>query len=216
LGKEGGNVFGDQFLSNLFIKKIKSDAAVEVLKMVKADTTLFVRKTEAAKMIVLGKVLDDTAISREDSSHIAVVRDSLLNVLKDSLLALNFNRVSAGLKPNSNLLFEEILTKIINADSLPSWSDTLRIRNTLFVPELDKKEQELGQTGIIQSLLKRLEAKPRYYIAGTDTVGLTICCPIDSVYMDPNKNFFQKLFGVGPAPNHGQIENGDYSWEEKK
>jgi len=77
-------------------------------------------------------------------------------------------------------------------------------------------EQKLSQREDIQNILKRMEASERYYISKVDTVGLTISCPIDSLYKEPDRNLLQKIFGVGPVENHGNIENGDYSWEDKK
>lgn len=217
LRKEGGNVSEDEFLRNLFIKKLKSDAAVEALRVIKSDTTLFIKKADEAKVLVLGVIPPDTVeMSEKDSTRIATVRDSLLVGLKDSLLYANFSRNFAALKPRSKILMEEEIPKIIHSDSVAAWEDSLRIRNLLFSLVLDEKEQELASSEDIQAMFNRLEAKTKYYIAGIDTVGLTISCPIDSAYIKKDKSILERIFGVGPTPNHGEIENGDYSWEEKK
>ena len=216
LRKEGGNVQDSLFLTNVFIQKLKSDAAVEALKVLKADTSLFIKKSEQAKMLITGNLPSDSQKVELDTTLIAQVRDSLLNAAKDSLIAANFNKSLANLKPKSKLLLEQEIVKLISADSVHVWDNPDIIRDLLYTSELDEKAQEFAQREDVRDILKRLDATQNYIIAKIDTVGLTISCPIDSIYINPEQTFLQKIFGVGPAKYHGDIHNGDYSWSEKK
>ena len=217
LKKEGGNVQENEFLSHLFIKKLKSEAAMEALKLIKTDTTIFIKKEEQAKIMMFGSFPSDTVvIADEDSSRIAELRDSLLTAMKDSLVNANFYHFFSSLKAKSKVILEEEVSRIVDVDSVSAWDDSLRIRDLMFSPELNEKEKEFAADEDVSEMLKRLEAAENYYIAKIDTVGLTISCPIDSIYINPDRTLLQKIFGVGPAINHGEIINGDYSWSEKK
>ena len=217
LREEGGNVNDNEFLSNLFIKKLRSDAAVEALNMFKADTTIFVTMENQAKEMLFGELPPDTVIiGVEDSTNIAGIRDSLITSLKDSLVIANFNRNFASLKPRSEVLLEEEAIKLVIVDSISVWDDSVRIKDTLYSAELNDEENALAASVDIGSMLSRLQAVEKYYIAKVDSVGLTIDCPIEGEYHEPGRSFFYKLFGVGPAHNHGKIKTGDYSWSEKK
>ena len=217
LRKDGGNVSGNEFLSNIFIKKLRSDAAVEALNMFKADTTIFVAMQKAAAIMIFGETYADSAgLSPEDSSKIDVVRDSLITAMKDSMLIANFNRNYSALKRGSKTILDEEATIMMTVDSIAAWDDTMRIKNRLYNAELNTEEKELSATVDIESMLLRLNAEERYFVARTDSVGLTIACPIESTYLDPDRSLFLKIFGVGPVANHGQVRNGDYSWSEKK
>jgi hypothetical protein len=216
LTKEEGNVTHDNFISAVFIKHLKENATGEALTAIKADTGLFDRKEQQAQMMVLGKILADTlVIPSADSAKIAQIRDSLLTAMRDSITLAGFKRQINSLKPKSKLPIGQKGSKIVPTDSVSAWNNQQRIKETLFNPDLDKKAQEYLTLEPVQSLIKRLIVSEKYFIAGIDTIGLTISCPIDSLYM-PKANFLQRLFGVSPVPNHGQILNGDYSWEEKK
>jgi hypothetical protein len=216
LTKEEGNVTHDNFISAVFIKHLKENATGEALTAIKADTGLFDRKEQQAQMMVLGKILADTlVIPSADSAKIAQIRDSLLTAMRDSITLAGFKRQINSLKPKSKLPIGQKGSKIVPTDSVSAWNNQQRIKETLFNPDLDKKAQEYLTLEPVQSLIKRLIVSEKYFIAGIDTIGLTISCPIDSLYM-PKANFLQRLFGVSLVPNHGQILNGDYSWEEKK
>ncbi len=217
LRKEGGNVRDDEFLSNLFIKKLRSDAAMEALSKFKADTTIFVKKQEEATRIILGEIPDDTVrISLEDSTAIVELRDSLITAMKDSMVVKNFIAAFAKLRPGAKVTLEEEATKMVVVDSIQTWEDSNRIKNTLFNEKLNEEELQLSSMVDLDAMLGRLQAEEKYFIARIDSVGLTISCPIDSVYYDPDRSFLMKIFGVGPASNHGRIKNNDYSWSEKK
>lgn len=217
LREEGGNVNDNEFLSNLFIKKLRSDAAVEALNMFKSDTTIFVTKENEAKVILFGDIPADTVVvSIADSMKIAALRDSIITALKDSLVISNFNRNFNALKPRSRIVLEEEAIKMVVVDSISTWDDSLRIKDTLFSAELNAEESTLAASVDIASMLTRLNAVEKYHIAKVDSVGITISCPIEGEYSDPDRSFFIKLFGVGPAKKHGKIKNGDYSWSEKK
>lgn len=217
LSKTGGNVAGDNFYSNLFVKKLRADALNQTLEKFKADTTIFTSKKQFAVIQVLGKIPPDSIeISSADSVKIASLVDSLLNAAKDSMIIANFTRSFTALKPKSVITLEEESTQMVTAPEVASWNDPEKIKSTLFKPELTDAETKLSSQVNISELFSRLEAVPKYFVVRTDSVGLTIACPIDSIYYDPDKNFIDKLFGVGPVHNHGQIMNSDYSWSEKK
>jgi len=217
LKSPGGNVAGNEFYSNLFIRKLRSDAAVAALNIFKADTTIFIAKEKAAQKMVLGQIPADTVeISSADSAKITAVRDSLITAMKDSIVIANFNLIFAGLKPNSKVALEEEAVNMVVVDSIAGWNDSERIKNRLFNAELNAEERALASTVDINSMLARLKAEEQYYIAKIDSVGLTIACPIENTYIKPDRSIFERLFGVGPVSNHGQIKNGDYSWSEKK
>lgn len=212
-----GNVAGNEFLMNIFLKKMKTDAAMEALRVLKSDTTIFVEQSNKAARMLLGEDVNlDSIPETADTTKIATVRDSLLNSLRESMLQNNFNALLKNMKPGSRLVLDEEASRIILADSVDAWKDSLRIKDQLFSVELDDKEKSMLAHEAIQKLFENLNATEKYTIAGLDTVGLTIACPIDSLYYNPNKTILQKIFGVGPEHNHGKIYNGDYSWEEKK
>ncbi len=212
-----GNVKDSEFLCNLFVHKLRSDAATEAVNYMKSDTALFKQKESVATQMALGGMPPDTVqISPQDSAKIAVIRDSLLTFIRDSMTTYNFMKAFTDLKPKSKVLIDEEAGRVVPVDSIPNWEDSLRIKNTLFLADLTDKEKELKASDEIQAMLARLDAVEKYFIAGVDSVGLTIACPIDSIYYEPRRNIIQRIFGVGPAENHGRIKNGDYSWSEKK
>jgi len=217
LRNTGGNVSDNSFLSSLFVKKLRSDAAVEVLRIFNADTALFMNKEMEAKELIYGGSVPDTMeYTSEDSTLIATTRDSLINIIKDSLLTDYYNKTIKAMKPRAKILLDEEATRVIDSEDLALWDDSLKIRDLLFNPEMTPSEQELSQREDVQNIFKRMDTSERYYIAKIDTVGLTISCPIDSVYRKPHRSILEKIFGVGPTLNHGDIANGDYSWEDKK
>ena len=212
-----GNVAGNEFLMNVFLKKMKNDAAMEALRILKSDTTIFVEESKKAARMIFGEEVNlDSIPETADTTRIASVRDSLLDDLRESMLQDNFNFLLNGMKPGARLVLDEDASRVIPIDSVLSWQDSLRIKNLLFSSELDNKEKSMLAKDEIQKLFQSLSATEKYAIAGLDTVGLTLECPIDSLYYNPNKTILQKIFGVGPEHNHGKIYNGDYSWEEKK
>jgi|GEM_PF-2006613 len=213
----GGNVADNEFLRNIFVQKLRSDASSEALNIFKADTTIFVAKEKIAQKMVLGNIPPDTVeIASADSARIAEVRDSLITAMKDSIVIVNFNRIFNALKPNSKVVMEQEAVKMVVVDSISTWDNAERIKTSLFDPKLSDEEKALMEKVDFSQLFARLSAEEKYFIAKTDSVGLTIACPIEKEYLKPNRTIFEKLFGVGPVPNHGQIKNGDYSWSEKK
>ena len=213
----GGNVQGNDFLKSLFVKKLRKDAASLAIAKMNADTSFYNRNQNLATKLVLGEIPPDTVeISDTDSSAIATARDSLLKIIRDSMTVNNFTRDFSALKTNSKVLIDEEASRTFVFDSLAAWEDSIRIKNLLFAPKMSEEEEKLAARDDIAEIFGKLTAVEKYYIAGVDTVGLTIECPIDSVINEPEKSFLMKIFGVGKAENHGKIKNGDYSWSEKK
>lgn len=216
--REGeGNVKSSEFLSNVFVHQLRTDAATLALELVKSDTSIFKNMEETAVKTVFGEIPPDTVrIAPVDSARIAEIRDSLLTIFRDSLIIVNFKKGFAALKPKSKILIDEETSKVVPVDSVSAWNDSLRIKNALFVQDLTEQEKRLKAGLEVMAMLTRLDAVEKYFIAKIDTVGLTITCPIDSIYYESGRSIIERIFGVGPAENHGRIVNGDYSWSEKK
>ena len=77
---------------------------------------------------------------------------------------------------------------------------------------------------IFQQMLAKLYTCPTtgdtYHIEVVDTSSLKVLkvfCPIDSTdIVSINEDFWFRFIGGGELENHGNIDNNEQSWEEKK
>lgn len=147
---------------------------------------------------------------------VIIGEDSSLIEKKDSLLVAHFiNRVSE-VKGKDEFEVTGDHTITVPADSMLGWDNSLRIRQSVFVAHVDSLSQVLKSLEEFSALLPRVSYADSYYVSRVDTTGVTIRCPIDSVYWEPHRSIIKRIFGVGPTKNHGYVENGDLSWSETK
>lgn len=147
---------------------------------------------------------------------LAVQQDTALIPKRDSLLAATFHQKLAAVKPNRSFDVSGDYSINVPADSMPNWDNPLRIKRSVFVMHIDSLSQALKKFPDFQELASRISYNESYRVAKIDTVGITILCPIDSLYHEPGRSIIKDIFGVGPPKNHGQVVNGDLSWSEKR
>jgi hypothetical protein len=147
---------------------------------------------------------------------VLIKEDSTLIEKKDSLLTDYFIERVKNVKPQDTYEVTSDHTVSVPADSMVNWDDELRIRRSVFVAHVDSLSLALKKIEEFKQLAPRVSYEETYIIAKIDTIGVTIKCPIDSMFTEPDKSFYQRIFGVGAPENHGQVENGDLSWSEKK
>ncbi len=147
---------------------------------------------------------------------IAVKEDSALLAMKDSVLVARFLKAVAGVKTKQTYDVNGDYTSTMPADSISNWDNPLRIRNSVFVAHVDSLSRTLKNNEAFLALAPRIGYTETYRIAKVDTIGVTIHCPLDSLYRPAKRSIIDKIFGVGTPPNHGLIENGDLSWSEKR
>lgn len=147
---------------------------------------------------------------------ILVKDDSTLIEKKDSLLVANFIKRVESVKTKDAFDVSGDHTITVPADSMVNWDNPSRIRQAVFVAHVDSLSRVVKNLDVFTALTSRVSFTQSYHVAKVDTIGVSIRCPIDSVYVQPNRSLIQKIFGVGPAKNHGKVENGDLSWSEKK
>ncbi|TKJ41106.1 hypothetical protein CEE37_05410 [candidate division LCP-89 bacterium B3_LCP] len=147
---------------------------------------------------------------------VIVAEDSSLIEKKDSLLVSHFIKKVSEVKRKDEFEVSGDYTITVPADTMANWQDSLRIRQAVFLAHVDSLSMVLKSLEEFQLLTTRVSYEESYYIAKVDTIGVTIRCPIDSVYHKPDRSLIQKIFGVGPTENHGHVENGDLSWSEQK
>ena len=173
------------------------------------------------QMVVLNKFRGD-AIARTQE---AINRDTALADTKDSLMfaeARNslfygfFDQKILELKPGEKLRLESDKFVTTSSDSIAFWEDTFKIKNALFSLEPDPLLDKLYKRADVQDLFNRMTFEETYWISKTDTVGLTIKCPIKEEDRVKPGGFFDGIFGVKMEANHGSIYNGDLSWSEKR
>lgn len=147
---------------------------------------------------------------------VIVKEDSALIAKKDSILVARFRQRVLDVQPKQAFDMNGDHTINVPADSMINWDNPSRIRAAVFAAHVDSLSEVLKNLEEFRSLIPKVSYKESYRIAKIDTVGVTIRCPIDSLYRESDRSLFQRIFGVGAAKNHGYVENGDLSWSEKK
>ncbi len=147
---------------------------------------------------------------------IMVKDDSSLIEKKDSLLVEKFLLRIGKIKNQEIFQVNGDHTINVLADSMVNWADSLRIKRAVLVSHVDSLSQVLMNIDVFKELAPRVSYQEHYHIAKVDTIGVTIQCPIDSLYKEEDKSLFLNIFGVSAPKNHGSVENGDLSWSEKK
>lgn len=147
---------------------------------------------------------------------VAVKEDSAMIAKKDSILFAKFLEAVAGVKSKQSYDVNGDYTSTMPADSLRNWDDPQRIRHLVFVAHVDSLSRALKNHEAFLALAPRIGYTETYRIAKVDTIGVTIQCPLDSLYRPAKRSFVDTIFGVGAPPNHGSVENGDLSWSEKR
>ncbi len=147
---------------------------------------------------------------------VLVKEDTALIEKKDSILVAHFLEKLAEIKPKQTYEVNGDYTINVPADSMVNWHDSLRIRDAVFVAHVDSLSEVLKSLDEFLALAPMVSYEESYRVAKVDTVGVTIRCPIDSTFQDPDHSLIHKIFGVGAPDNHGYVENGDLSWSEKK
>jgi len=147
---------------------------------------------------------------------VLVKEDTTLIEKKDSILVAHFLDKLAAVKPKQTYEVNGDYTINVPADSMVNWQDSLRIRDAVFVAHVDSLSEVLKSLDEFLALAPMVSYEESYTVSKVDTVGVTIRCPIDPGFRDPDQSLIHKIFGVGAPANHGYVENGDLSWSEKK
>jgi len=147
---------------------------------------------------------------------IMVKDDSSMIPQKDSLLVDAFVKKLGLIADNTTFEVTGDYTVNVPADSMVNWENAIRIRDAVFVAHVDSLSEVLKHLPEFLDLTPRVSYTETYGIAKIDTVGVTIKCPIDSTFVLPHRSLVDMIFGVGTPTNHGQVDNGDLSWSEKK
>lgn len=195
---------------------------VNVRSVVEGTVKFNVNKAEVDPNIAGDTLMYDLFNHRLKTEALAEVllivkEDSTLIEKKDSILVAHFIQKVKDIKPKQTFDVTGDHTLNVPADSMANWNDSLRIRRAVFVSHVDSLSLVLKNTEEFRQLAPRVGYTELYRIAKVDTVGVTIRCPIDSLYRaESDRSLLQRIFGVAPAKNHGYVENGDLSWSEKK
>ncbi|MFH1734123.1 MAG: hypothetical protein ABIE92_05375 [bacterium] len=147
---------------------------------------------------------------------VIVKDDSSMIPKKDSLLVDIFVKKVTEIKANNTFDVTGDYTINVPADSMVNWDNPTRIRRAVFKAHVDSLSNVLKSIPEFLELMPKVTYSEIYKVAKIDTVGVTIQCPIDSSYVQPDKTFMDMIFGVGAPDNHGTVDNGDLSWSEKK
>ncbi len=151
------------------------------------------------------------------SDSTMAIPDSLPQAQEDSLVSLRLNRRLAQLQPGQLYAYIQRDTLTISADSLTAWCNIVRrLRGRILTACTDSLDRAFLADGAFLALAMRVSCTEFYRTARVDTVGVTVVCPMDSLYLPPDQPFLRKIFGAGFSRNHGRIENGNYSWKEKE
>lgn len=194
---------------------------VNVRSKIEGVAKFLVHKTELDTNITEDTLMVDLfnhKLKTEALANVLVIigEDSSLIERKDSLLVTHFiNRVSE-VKEKDEFEVTGDRTITVPADSMLGWNNPLRIRESVFVTHVDSLSRVLKSLEEFSALLPRVSYADSYYVARVDTTGVTIRCPIDSVFYEPHRSIIKRIFGIGPTKNHGYVENGDLSWSETK
>ena len=194
---------------------------VNVRSVLEGAINFFVDSDSAEPNITQDTLMYDLLNHRLKTEALAEVLvlikdDSTLIDKKDSLLVAFFIERVNEVKPDESFEVTGDHTINVPADSMANWADSTRIRRSVFVAHVDSLSLILKDIEEFKQLAPRVRYEETYMIAKIDTVGVTIKCPIDSLFREPDKSFTKKIFGVSAPKNHGQVENGDLSWSEKK
>ncbi len=139
---------------------------------------------------------------KNDSAWVA---DTVMNALRDSFFVSTIKDYLTTYEEVTDTTAADSALKLVLARS-----DTLSNRET--VDALIEKSLDLLH--LCPSI-----GKP-YHIGSVDTSiikVLKVYCPLDSTNMDSlNDRFTFSFLGGGKIGNHGNIDNGETSWKEKK
>jgi hypothetical protein len=173
------------------------------------------------RMVVLNKFRGDAIARTQETINrdttLAGTKDSLLFAhARDSLFYGFFDEKIVELKPGEKLRLESDKFVTTSSDSIAYWEDASKIKKSLFSLEPDPLLDKLYKRTDVQDLFNRMTFEESYWISKTDTVGLTIKCPIKEEDRTKPRGFIEGIFGVKMEANHGSITNGDLSWSEKR
>ncbi len=177
----------DTLLQKFVINKFRGDAIARTQEIINQDTT------------------------------ISNMKDSLRFVeIKDFLFFTFFNEKIDQLLPNDHIRLESDHAVNTSSDSIEMWYNEYRMKKTIFGLVQDPLVDRLMRRENVQELFPRVSFEESYEVAKTDTVGITIACPLVEEDQKQPRGLFGTIFGVRMEDNHGEIKNGDLSWSEKK
>ncbi len=177
----------DTLLQKLVINKFRGDAIARTQEVINQDTS------------------------------ISNMKDSLRFVeIKDSLFFTFFNEKIDGLLPDDHIRLENDHAVNTSSDSIEMWYNESRMKETIFGLVQDPLVDRLMRRENVRELFPRVSFEELYAVTKVDTVGITIACPLVAEDQKQPRGLFGTIFGVRMEDNHGEIENGDLSWSEKK
>jgi len=203
------------------ISKQKYKLNVNVRSKLEGTVDFLVNKDSVDANILADSMMIDLFNHRLKTEALAEVLiiikdDSTLIDKKDSILVVKFIERVTTIKNRETIQITGDHTINVPADSMANWVDSLRIKRSVFVAHVDSLSKVLKNIDVFKLLAPRVSYGEEYIIAKVDTVGVTIQCPIDSLFHEEDKSIFLKIFGVSTPKNHGSVANGDLSWSEKK
>ncbi len=177
----------DTLLQKLVINKFRGDAIARTQEIINQDTS------------------------------ISNMKDSLRFVeIKDSLFFTFFNEKIDALLPDDHIRLESDHAENTSSDSIEMWYDKSRMKKVIFGMVRDPLVDRLMRRENVRELFPRVSFDETYEVSKIDTVGITISCPLVEEDQKQPRGLFRSIFGVRMEDNHGEIENGDLSWSEKK
>lgn len=152
---------------------------------------------------------------KEDST-LKATRDKIINEINNTLITENFQAQLD--KVLSEAALRVVESGFINtiSDSVDHYSDPDLIRKRLFKAHEDSVTKSKLSDEKVADLLSLFSYEETYRISKVDSVGITISCTIEGRHRKSDISILDRIFVVKGSENHGNIENGDLSWSEKR
>ncbi|MDP8238137.1 MAG: hypothetical protein P9X24_03520 [Candidatus Hatepunaea meridiana] len=152
---------------------------------------------------------------KEDSTFQALL-SNILNTRKDLLVVNQFQSSLENLKSKASANVVEVGFVNTTADSIDFYTNPELIKQRLFKSREDKVTLSKLADPDVTNLLNLFSFEESYKVSKVDSTGITIRCPIKGNFSKPKRSLLQRIFSVKGSTNHGNVEQGDLSWSEKR
>lgn len=213
LVKAGNSAFLDS-VSSVFRENGK-DALSDAIY----DTTLEGHTLETEDIQTWEDILESSySLMNElkSDNNLQKKRDDLVNLLKNALALENLQNKMQTIEESGQIIVSEsgIISTI--ADSIEYYSSGELIKDRLFKSKQDSVTTSYLYRSDIRELLGKFYYEESYSVGRVDSIGKTIKCPIEERFTSEKRTLLDKIFAVKGETNHGKIENGDMSWDERR
>ena len=154
--------------------------------------------------------------SLKDHPEFITIRDNFVNDFKMEIATQILNNLLETARTTGIITISE--SGIINTshDSIVFYSDSDLIRKRLFTAHTDSVTKLFLARTDIKELMSSFSYTETHRVARVDSTGITIVCPISGAFISPKRSFLEKVFTVEGEANHGNVEDGDLSWSDKR